>query len=128
MLMCARTTLGLSSVAAPLQAMLVVPPPRSRMTRPRFAFWWLATLCTAVLHLRRVTQVSFDHLGFVPGFLVLIVAGGGLVAYNGKAPEGCPSPVLGVLCNRALLRRPPAYRSCLPLTCYISVAERSSIE
>ena len=127
MLNYAHTMLGLPLVAAPLQAMPVVSPPRTRMTRPRLRHW-LATLYTAVVYLRRVTQVSFDRLGFVPGFLVLIVAGGGLVAYNGKAPEDCPQHVMGVLCNRALLRCPPAYKSCLPLTCYISVAERSSIE
>ncbi|KAK9837411.1 hypothetical protein WJX81_000610 [Elliptochloris bilobata] len=29
------------------------------------------------------TEVAFARLGFIPGYLVLIVAGGGLVAYNG---------------------------------------------
>lgn len=33
----------------------------------------------------RATEIAFDRLGFIPGYLILIVAGGGLVAYNGTA-------------------------------------------
>lgn len=36
-----------------------------------------------MLRCRRATEIAFDRLGFIPGYLILIVAGGGLVAYNG---------------------------------------------
>jgi hypothetical protein len=34
----------------------------------------------------RLTQICFDRLGFIPGYIVLIIAGGGVVAYNGAPP------------------------------------------
>ena len=39
----------------------------------------------------RATEIAFDRLGFIPGYLILIVAGGGLVAYNGAhaLPRAC---------------------------------------
>ncbi len=39
---------------------------------------------------RRLTQICFDRLGFIPGYIVLIIAGGGVVAYNGAPPRRRP--------------------------------------
>ncbi len=51
---------------------------------------------------RRLTQICFDRLGFIPGYIVLIIAGGGVVAYNG-APPWRPYPTLYCARNACVL-------------------------
>ena len=57
-----------------------------------------------MLWCRRATEIAFDRLGFIPGYLILIVAGGGLVAYNGAqyllvhTGKRTPSPAAALPC------------------------------